>query len=190
MFKNKKDILLLYTSIAVFSASMLFGYFSGNFLKLFHHKTLKEKSDIEQQAFDHIFGSDRSFEPSGDNINTIAKGNNDTISWKTLSHAQIIENNQVTIEFGDDIKKLNGKDISITGYIFPLEASKKQSHFLLSAYSPTCPYCLPAGPTELIEVVNYKPIDFSYKPVTITGKFHTLDIEAVKEGMYYQIGKD
>lgn len=187
MTQKRKDALIFYGLLPAFAATMLWGYATGDLQKLFHKRTPEERAAAEQRALDRIFGSDQAFDPAADNVTATAESNSDTVTWKTLSHARFKEGKSMEVEFAEDIKNLNGHDITITGYIFPLEASGEQRHFLLSAYPPSCPYCLPGGPTELIEVTDSEAIKFTYDPITIHGKFELLTGDALKEGMFYKM---
>lgn len=187
MPQKKKDTWIFLGLVSAFAVTMLWGYVSGDFQKLFHKRTPEERAAAEQRALDHIFGSDQAFDHAADNVTTTAESKSDTVSWRTLSHAKFKEGKSAEVEFAEDVKKLNGHDITITGYIFPLEASGDQRHFLLSAYPPSCPYCLPGGATELIEVTDSQPIKFTYDAITIHGKFELLSGDALKEGMFYRM---
>lgn len=86
------------------------------------------------------------------------------------------------------IAALDATNREATGYMFPLEASQAQSHFLLTPYPPSCPYCLPAGASELIEVTTTAPVTFSYEPVTVKGSFALLKTSTeIKDGLFYQL---
>ncbi len=188
--KNNMRILLGFG--AAFALVMLWGYISGDFQKLFHKNTPEERAAAEQRALDHVFGSDQVFDPSADNVTATAEGKHDNVSWKILAHAKLHMNNPkdtlpASVDFASEVQKLDNSEITITGYIFPLQASGDQAHFLLSAYPPSCPYCLPGGPTELIEVTDSAPIKFTYDRVTLQGTFHLLRDESLKEGMYYRM---
>lgn len=187
MNHSKKDALIMYGLIAAFAATMLWGYASGDVQKLFTQRSPEEKAAAEQRAVEHMFGSDQPFNPAADNVTKEAANTRDTISWKTLSHAKLHIGKSTDAEFAGDVQALDGVPVTITGYMFPLQASGSQGHFLLSAYPPSCPYCLPAGPTELIEITDSKPITFTYEPITIHGAFQLLRDDALKEGMFYRM---
>jgi hypothetical protein len=53
--------------------------------------------------------------------------------------------------------------------MFPLDQAEKQSHFLLTMYPPSCPFCLPAGPEGMVEIFAKKPIPFSYDLIDVEG---------------------
>lgn len=190
MKTNDQRILLLFT--ASFAAIMLWGYANGDMQKLFTKRTPEEKEAAQQRALDHLFGSDQAFDPSADNITTTAAGQHDNLSWKTLTHAKLRMGKGNSpypegVDFAEDVKKLDNQEVTITGYMFPLQASGEQSHFLLSAYPPSCPYCLPGGPTELIEITESNALKFTYQPITIHGTFILLGGDALKEGMFYRM---
>ncbi len=90
--------------------------------------------------------------------------------------------------FSDDVKKLSGQEVKVKGFLFPLEEEEKQKHFLLSAYPPSCAFCLPAGPSQLIEITLDEGIDFTYDPLLISGKLTLLEKEDdLTSGMFYRI---
>lgn len=187
---NDKHIILFL--IAAFAAVMLWGFASGDMQKLFRKRSPEEREAAEQRALDHLSGSDQSFDSSADNVTSAAKDRQDNLSWKTLSHAKLRmgKGNALYpegVDFGEDVKKFDHQEVTITGYMFPLQASGDQSHFLLSAYPPSCPYCLPGGPTELIEVSASDTLKFTYQPITVQGTFLLLSGDALKEGMFYRM---
>lgn len=189
---TKNDTRIIWFCSIAFAMLMLWGYVSGDLQNLFRHRTPEEAAAAEQRALDRMFGSDQAFDPSADNVTTTAEGKQDNVSWKTLAHAKLImgkANNTFPegVDFAPEVQKLDGNEITITGYIFPLQASGDQVHFLLSAYPPSCPYCLPGTPTELIEVTDSDPVKFTYEPITVHGTFKLLRGDALKEGMFYRM---
>lgn len=114
------------------------------------------------------------------------------LQWKVLAKADmkiIKQNGQDTAAptYTKAIKALDGQAEQAAGYMFPLDKSDKQSHFLLSPYPSSCPYCLPAGPQELIEVRVKTPVPFTYDAVKVRGTFHLLKGKDVAEGMFYRM---
>ena len=74
-------------------------------------------------------------------------------------------------KYGKKVKELNGKTITIKGYILPLKASKNQKYFILSAVPfNQCFFCGGAGPESIMEVFSDKPVAASKKAVTIRGR--------------------
>lgn len=87
--------------------------------------------------------------------------------------------------FGEALQKLDGGDFTIGGWIIPLEQSEKSAHFLLSALSPTCPFCPPPGPADLIEVRTTEPVQFSYEMVTLKGRLKLMGEDP--NGLYFRL---
>jgi len=111
------------------------------------------------------------------------------LSWDMLAKAQLKTSGDIVRPvFTDDIKKLDQQTETARGYMFPLDAFGKQTHFILSPYPSSCPFCLPAGPNELIEVKPDEPMAFTYDPVTVKGKFELLQSdEDIKQGVFYRL---
>lgn len=78
--------------------------------------------------------------------------------------------------FSEDIQALNGKEITISGYIVPVEGYKSHKEFILSAFPYNmCFFCGGAGPETVMEVYADEPIKFSAESVKIKG---TLELNA------------
>jgi uncharacterized protein len=108
------------------------------------------------------------------------------VSWNLLAQVdEVVKDRKLTPQFSDGVKALNNKAVKVRGYMMPLEAGEKHDRFLLSAYPPSCPFCLPAGASALIYVQAKTKIAISYEPVTVNGKMQVLDND--KEGMYYRM---
>jgi hypothetical protein len=71
--------------------------------------------------------------------------------------------------FPAEVKALAGKRIKVNGYMLPLENGAKQSHFVLLAYPPDCPFHLNPLPMQFVEVRAATPIKVSYDVRTIEG---------------------
>ena len=69
------------------------------------------------------------------------------------------------------VRALVGKSISLPGFVMPLDAATRGTHFLLSKYTPVCNFCPPGEPNEVVEVNSARPIVFGAKLVTVTGTF-------------------
>ena len=72
-------------------------------------------------------------------------------------------------EFSDTLKKMDGSDILIQGYMFPLGQEEKQPLFLLGPFPVSCPYHYHVTPNLIIEVHGKTPVGFSYEPVNVKG---------------------
>jgi hypothetical protein len=72
--------------------------------------------------------------------------------------------------FPPAVKALDGKRIRVAGFMMPLENATKQSHFVLLAYPPGCPFHMHAGPDQFIEVKASTafPVEIE-KAITVEG---------------------
>ena len=72
--------------------------------------------------------------------------------------------------FSDTIKDLEGKEITIKGYIVPTEGYKSHKEFILSAFPYNmCFFCGGAGPETVMEVESLEGVEFSADPITLKG---------------------
>lgn len=108
--------------------------------------------------------------------------------WETLYKTTVIVDKKTgtySATFPDEVKKLNGQTLKISGFILPLENSEKFTHFLLSKRTPTCFYCPPGEPNEIIEVYTTKPIEWTGDLVTYEGQFELMENKEM--GVFFQI---
>ena len=97
------------------------------------------------------------------------------VSWKTLSQVEPVkQGGKMVPQFSRDIMGLDKKDVRVQGFIIPLDMGDKQKHFLLSAVPPHCPFCMPAGPDTIVEVLAKKPLAYGFEPVVVAGRFAVL----------------
>jgi hypothetical protein len=78
---------------------------------------------------------------------------------------------QYSIDYTPEVKAMEGKPVTISGFVMPLESTETFKHFLLSKRTPTCFFCPPGEPNEIVEVFTKKPIKWSDGIVTVTGTF-------------------
>lgn len=108
------------------------------------------------------------------------------VPWSLLSATSIkMANGKLGPAFPAGLKPLNGQTVKLQGYILPLEAGQTHSYFLLSAWSPTCPFCLSAGPEAMVEVRAKNAVRYSMDPVVVEGRLMLLDSDP--GGMFYRL---
>ena len=73
--------------------------------------------------------------------------------------------------FPKGVSALDGKDITVSGFMLPLESKTETEHFLLTRNTPVCPFCPPGHPNEVIEVRSSGPVYPDTDEVTVTGRF-------------------
>lgn len=72
--------------------------------------------------------------------------------------------------FSDQIIELEGKEITIKGYIVPTEGYKSHKEFILSAFPYNmCFFCGGAGPETVMEVESLEGVEFSADPIILKG---------------------
>ena len=72
--------------------------------------------------------------------------------------------------FSDAIKSMEGKTITVKGYIIPVEGYKSHKEFIFSAFPYSmCFFCGGAGPETVMEVSAKEPVKYTTEQVTLTG---------------------
>lgn len=72
--------------------------------------------------------------------------------------------------FSEQIKALDGKEITIKGYIIPIEGYKSHKEFIFSAFPYSmCFFCGGAGPETVMEVEASEGIKYSADAITLKG---------------------
>lgn len=116
----------------------------------------------------------------------VAQGENSTPNlWKTLSKITFKKQYDEMLGFkvdipvfSKDIKKLEGKEVTIKGYIIPIEGYKSHKEFIFSAFPYNmCFFCGGAGPETVMEVIAREPIEYTAEPVIIRGRLSLNDTD-------------
>jgi hypothetical protein len=89
------------------------------------------------------------------------------------------------VSYTDQVKALDGQEVKIMGFLYPLEGGMSHARFLLTAWPPSCPFCLPAGPSQMVEVLCEEPVDFSEGAILMAGTLSVLEDDP--SGMYYRM---
>lgn len=108
------------------------------------------------------------------------------VSWKTLADVKILkQKDRFVPDFGKGVATLDKKEIRLQGFMMPLDVGEKQKRFLLVALPPTCSYCLPGGPEQMVEVQTKTPVKYGFEPVVVSGRFAVLSDDAM--GLFYRL---
>jgi hypothetical protein len=109
------------------------------------------------------------------------------VAWRLLADAKPeMVGIRVIFRFSDAILRLDRTTVRLQGFMIPLVVGERQTRFLLSAVPPACPFCLPAGPEALVEVLAKQPVRFGVEPIVVTGRFAVLKDED-EGGLYYRL---
>ena len=108
------------------------------------------------------------------------------VSWKTLGEVKPVKQKDKFVpEFGKSIAAMDKKEVKIQGFMMPLDMGEKQSRFILSALPPSCSFCLPGGPEQMVEVQTRQPVKYGFEPIMLTGKLAVLKDDPM--GLYYRL---
>lgn len=108
--------------------------------------------------------------------------------WGTLATTRITEDDARGIfraAHPPAVRALVGRTLALPGFIMPLDTGRSGTHFLLSKYTPVCAFCPPGAPNEVVEVRSARPIAYSPRLVTVTGRFALEDNG--DNGLFFQL---
>ena len=111
--------------------------------------------------------------------------------WKTLAKITYVKEYDAFLGFKIDkpvfsaeITALNGKEVTVKGFIIPVEGYKSHKEFIFSAFPyANCFFCGGAGPESVMEVTASEPVSYSAESITLRGKL-TLNSEDVNKLMF------
>lgn len=112
----------------------------------------------------------------------------DDPSWRLLSGAQwsIDEaRGLMTANFTDLIRRMDGHDLTISGFLMPLDARRRFTHFVLTRRNSSCPFCPPNEPTDAIEVFGTQNLEFTADPYVVSGRFQI--VSESSDGLFYRL---
>ncbi|MEM7023250.1 MAG: hypothetical protein AAF637_11770, partial [Pseudomonadota bacterium] len=123
--------------------------------------------------------------------NTFYQVPDDAVGWNTLGNMDVTTEilgplrTVFHVDYTDEVKALDAQDVKVMGFLYPLKGGVEHSHFLLTAWPPSCPFCLPAGPSQMVEVFAAEPVEFSEGAIMMGGTFRVLEDDP--SGMYYRM---
>ena len=107
-------------------------------------------------------------------------------SWKTLAEVQTVKQKDKFVpQFSNTITSLDKKDVKLQGFMMPLETGDRQKRFILTAMPPSCAFCLPGGPDQLVEIQAKTPVKYGFEPIVVSGKLTVLRDDPM--GLYYRL---
>ena len=98
-------------------------------------------------------------------------------TWKTLSKITFKKEYDEVLGlkidvpvFGKEVKSLEGKEVTVKGYIIPTDGYKSQKEFVFSAFPYSmCFFCGGAGPETVMDVTSVQAIQYTSEPVYLKG---------------------
>ncbi len=108
--------------------------------------------------------------------------------WPVLKETHLTTDSSGAIHaaFAPGVLGLADKPMTISGFILPIENTTSYRHFILSRYSPECPFCPAGGPNEVIEVFAKSSIAPTSAMVVMNGMFSVQG--DMDKGMFYRLG--
>ena len=101
------------------------------------------------------------------------------LDWKLFANVKVNESCKeeegidicsIFPTYTDEVLSLHNQEVILYGYLFPLEASEEQQHFLFGPFPQTCPFHYHVSPNNIIEVKSSNAVKFTYDPLMIKGK--------------------
>ncbi len=111
--------------------------------------------------------------------------------WKTLARITYKKEYDAFLGFKIDkpvfsaeILALDGKEVTVKGFIIPTDGYKSHKEFVFSAFPYSmCFFCGGAGPESVMEVFASEPITYTAETITLKGKLK-LNGDDVNKLMY------
>lgn len=112
--------------------------------------------------------------------------------WKTLAKITYVKEYNELMGFKVDkpvfspeIKALEGKTVTVRGFIIPTEGYKSHTEFIFSAFPYSmCFFCGGAGPETVMEVKTKTPVKYTAEAVTLRGVLK-LNADDINRLMYF-----
>ncbi len=108
--------------------------------------------------------------------------------WAQLGKTKIKfdeKTGQFSATYPPEVKALVGKQITIQGFMLPLEATDSFKHFILSKRTPTCPFCPPGEPNEILDVWMDSNVSWSDDTIKVSGTFELMNNPDL--GMFFKL---
>ena len=87
--------------------------------------------------------------------------------------------------FSEDIKSLEGKEVTVKGFIIPVEGYKSHKEFIFSAFPYSmCFFCGGAGPESVMEVFALDAVKYTAESIKLKGTLE-LNPDDVNRLMYF-----
>lgn len=107
--------------------------------------------------------------------------------WSALRDVDLrFEDYAVAADFGASVRALDGTRVRLAGYMMPLSADMRQTHFLISASPPDCFFHVPGGPTTIAEVTTVAAgVAMTMEPLTVEGTLRL--VERSGQGLLFRL---
>ncbi|WP_448206235.1 DUF3299 domain-containing protein [Azospirillum sp. sgz302134] len=107
-----------------------------------------------------------------------------TALWRDLVQVRL-DGPAADPAFPTRVKALDGKPVTVRGFMVPLSDASSHTRFILAANPVGCPACQRPDPSSMLHVRSHIPVRETTEPLTLTG---TLRLRP-QEGLYYQLDR-
>jgi hypothetical protein len=108
------------------------------------------------------------------------------VSWRTLAQVEAVRQKDRFIpQFSSNVLALDKQEVKLQGFMMPLDMGERQKRFILAAMPPSCAFCMPGGPDQLVEVQAKTPVKYGFEPVVVSGRLVVLKDDPM--GLYYRL---
>ena len=110
----------------------------------------------------------------------------DVVSWRTLAQVELVKTKDRYVpQFSSNVTALDKKEVKVQGFMMPLQAGERQSHFVLAANPVTCAFCLPGGPESMVEVKMKTPVKYTFDAIVVSGRLAVIKDDP--SGVFYRL---
>ena len=113
----------------------------------------------------------------------------DVLPWPLLTDVKLVKDSKggtaMKPSFTAGQQALDQKTQRVQGFMMPLDMGERQKRFILAALPPTCSFCMPGGPEQMVEVQAKTPVKYGFEPIVVSGRFTVLRDDSM--GLYYRL---
>jgi len=108
------------------------------------------------------------------------------VTWQLLAKVSFTKQRERYVpEFAKEVAALEKRQVTLQGFMMPLDTGAKQRRFLLSALPSECGFCVPGSAEQIVEVQAKEGVKYVLDPVTVSGTFALVRDDA--GGLLYRL---
>lgn len=109
------------------------------------------------------------------------------LRWETLLKTNVMydPDGNNSVMFAPEVETLNQQQVTMTGFMMPLETTDVHKKYLLVSSPPSCFFHTPGGAAGSVEVNMGKPLKMTWEPIILKGQFEL--ITDPDEGLVYRL---
>lgn len=115
------------------------------------------------------------------------RNDSEVLNWAVLANVHWVwADNFYQANFNDEQKELDGQELIVEGFMFPLEYTRRHQNFLVSS-SPMsqCFFCGPGEAESMVYVRTTQPVDYTYSRMKVRGTFRLISDASM--GIIYEL---